>query len=91
MYQEKSGTLGTPNIINSRSTSFPSFQSGDYSRGSSVVGLSKTSMPKGPVLRIPNVLKEDAGTYICTASNGVGSMSADQIELRVLCKSTNLQ
>ena len=30
--------------------------------------------------------KEDAGTYICTASNGVGSMSADQIELRVLCK-----
>ena len=46
-------------------------------------------MPKGPVLRIPNVLKDDAGTYICTASNGVGSMSADQIELRVLCKSTS--
>ena len=53
------------------------------------VGLSKTSMPKGPVLRLPNVLKEDAGTYICTASNGVGSMSADQIELRVLCKCTD--
>ena len=62
------------------------FQSGDYSRGSSVVGLSQTSMPKGPVLRMSNVLKEDAGTYICTASNGVGSMSADQIELRVLCE-----
>lgn len=43
--------------------------------------------PKGPVLHIPNVEKSDAGTYTCTASNGVGSMSADQIELLVLCKS----
>ena len=42
--------------------------------------------PKGPVLRIEKVRKEDAGTYICTASNNVGTMSADQIELRVLCK-----
>ena len=44
--------------------------------------------PKGPVLRIQKVRKEDAGTYICTASNNVGTMSADQIELRVLCKIT---
>jgi hypothetical protein len=42
--------------------------------------------PKGPVLHLPNVQKSDAGTYICTASNGVGSMSADQIELEVLCE-----
>ena len=42
--------------------------------------------PKGPGLRIEKVRKEDAGTYICTASNNVGTMSADQIELRVLCK-----
>ena len=37
-------------------------------------------------MEIDNVRKEDAGTYICTASNNVGTISADQIELRVLCK-----
>ena len=46
-----------------------------------------TKLPKGPILHIPIVEKEDDGTYICTASNGVGSMSADQIELKVLCES----
>lgn len=43
-----------------------------------------TRRPRGPVLDIDNVKKEDAGTYICTASNNVGTISADQIELRVL-------
>ena len=37
-------------------------------------------------MEIDNVRKEDAGTYICTASNNVGTISADQIELKVLCK-----
>ena len=69
---------------------FCSFQNGEYARGvSGGVGGSISSLrPKGPILHIPNVAKGDAGTYVCTASNGVGSMSADQIELRVLCKST---
>ena len=42
--------------------------------------------PRGPILHITKVRKEDSGTYTCTASNGVGTMSADQIELKVLCK-----
>ena len=37
-------------------------------------------------MEIDNVRKEDSGTYICTASNNVGTISADQIELKVLCK-----
>lgn len=63
------------------------FQSGEYPRLSSSNLPQMSSRSKGPVLHIPNVSKDDAGTYICTASNGVGSMSADQIELMVLCKS----
>jgi len=35
-------------------------------------------------MEIDNVRKEDSGTYICTASNNVGTISADQIELKVL-------
>lgn len=42
--------------------------------------------PKGPILHIPAVKKDHAGTYICTASNGVGSISADEIELLVYCE-----
>jgi len=42
--------------------------------------------PKGPILHIANVRKEHAGTYICAASNGVGSLSADEIELVVYCE-----
>ena len=49
-------------------------------------GVSLIKNPKGPILHLGNVQKDDAGTYICTASNGVGSMSADQIELKVLCE-----
>ena len=41
---------------------------------------------RGPIMEIDNVRKEDSGTYICTASNNVGTISADQIELKVLCK-----
>ena len=37
-------------------------------------------------MEIDNVRREDAGTYMCTASNNVGTMSADEIDLRVLCK-----
>jgi hypothetical protein len=33
------------------------------------------------------VRKDNAGTYMCTASNNVGTISADQMELKVLCKS----
>jgi len=35
-------------------------------------------------MEIDNVRREDAGTYMCTASNNVGTMSADEIDLRVL-------
>ena len=37
-------------------------------------------------MEIDSVRREDAGTYMCTASNNVGTMSADEIDLRVLCK-----
>ena len=37
-------------------------------------------------MQIDNVRREDAGTYMCTASNNVGTMSADEIDLRILCK-----
>jgi hypothetical protein len=42
---------------------------------------------QGPILQIPVVRKDNAGTYMCTASNNVGTISADQMELKVLCKS----
>jgi len=45
-----------------------------------------TRIARGPIMEIDNVRKEDSGTYICTASNNVGTISADQIELKVLCK-----
>ena len=38
-------------------------------------------------MEIDNVRREDSGTYMCTASNNVGTMSADEIDLKVLCKS----
>ena len=41
---------------------------------------------RGPIMEIDNVRRGDAGTYMCTASNNVGTMSADEIDLRVLCK-----
>ncbi len=66
------------------SITLPVFQNGEYPR------TPTSKSPTGPVLHIANARKEDSGTYICTASNGVGSMSADQIELRVLCKYRNL-
>ncbi|CAB4068956.1 unnamed protein product [Lepeophtheirus salmonis] len=50
---------------------------GEYPR------TAKNKPPKGPILEIPHVRKEDSGIYRCTASNGVGVMSADQIELDV--------
>ena len=37
-------------------------------------------------MQINNVRRGDAGTYMCTASNNVGTMSADEIDLRILCK-----
>ena len=37
-------------------------------------------------MQIDNVRRGDAGTYMCTASNNVGTMSADEIDLRILCK-----
>ena len=66
---------------------FSQFQSSEYgmtSNGARRLGSKRS--PRGPILLIQKVRKEDAGTYTCTASNGVGTMSADQIELNVLCK-----
>ena len=45
---------------------------------------------RGPIMEIDNVRREDAGTYMCTASNNVGTMSADEIDLRILCKSEQI-
>jgi len=39
---------------------------------------------RGPIMQIDNVRRGDAGTYMCTASNNVGTMSADEIDLRIL-------
>ena len=69
--------------------SFFLFQGADYglnANGARRMGSKRS--PRGPILHIAKVRKEDAGTYTCTASNGVGTMSADQIELNVLCKYT---
>ena len=65
------------------------FQGADYGLNSNGVRrMGSKRSPRGPILHIAKVRKEDAGTYTCTASNGVGTMSADQIELNVLCKYT---
>ena len=63
---------------------FIAFQDGSFP-------TSLPSNPKGPILHISNVQKDHAGTYICTASNGVGSISADEIELKVYCESNTKQ
>ncbi len=47
---------------------------------------SSRRISRGPIMEIDNVRREDAGTYMCTASNNVGTMSADEIDLRILCK-----
>ena len=39
-----------------------------------------------PTMSLTSVDKEDAGTYTCTASNGVGTPATAVINLRVLCK-----
>ena len=65
-----------------RSTSF-SFPFLFFQDGAS---YGSTRIARGPIMEIDNVRKEDSGTYICTASNNVGTISADQIELKVLCK-----
>ena len=62
------------------------FQSSEYGITSNGARITSKRAPRGPIFHIAKVRKEDAGTYICTATNGVGTMSADQIELNVLCK-----
>ena len=37
-------------------------------------------------LVLTSVAREDEGTYICTASNGVGTPSSATTRLTVLCK-----
>ena len=61
------------------------FQSSEYGITSNGARITSKRAPRGPIFHIAKVRKEDAGTYICTATNGVGTMSADQIELNVLC------
>ena len=68
------------------------FQSADYGTSGTNIArkIGSNRSPRGPILHIAKVRKEDSGTYICTASNGVGTMSADQIELNVLCEYCNI-
>ena len=37
-------------------------------------------------LKFPSVSRSDAGTYICTADNGVGPPVTAVIDLNVICK-----
>ena len=41
---------------------------------------------QSPTMSLASVDQQDAGTYTCTASNGVGSPARAIINLQVLCK-----
>ena len=41
---------------------------------------------EGLSLEIKNVKREDAGVYVCTASNGVGKPASAEINVRVECE-----
>ena len=69
---------------------FFQLQSSEYGITSNGARITSKRAPRGPIFHIAKVRKEDAGTYICTATNGVGTMSADQIELNVLCTLWNV-
>ena len=53
-------------------------------------GVSNFSYPSGQRLIIRNVNRTEAGTYRCTASNGIGKTALDVMHVNVFCKFTKL-
>ena len=53
---------------------------------SKVGSLSKNSYATGQRLNITNANRTEAGTYMCTATNGVGKKATATIQLSVFCK-----
>ena len=53
---------------------------------SKIGGLSKITFPPGQRLVIKNADRTEAGTYKCTADNGIGNPATATMDVNVLCK-----
>lgn len=57
---------------------------------SKIGGVSNFSYPSGQRLIIRNINRTEAGTYRCTASNGIGKPALHVMHVNVFCKFTTL-